>query len=365
MNILFILEHYYPYIGGVERMFCNLAEKLAEEGHQVRVITTRFKKELPKKEIINGVEIIRINLRNRFLFSFFGVFYFFRHTKGFDLFHTTSYNAALPAYIASFFRFKPAIITFHEYWNKLWNKLPYLLPYAQKCYRLYEQVIISLPFKYFVGVSEFTANELKGRRPNANIRCIHNGLDYSRLPKRTKTGTNSPFTFTYFGRLGVSKGLDLILQATKQLKDKNADFNLHLIIPKTPKSLLNLILNQLQTEGIDKITTVFHELSDEELQNSLNNSDCMLIPSYSEGFCFAAAECSAMEHPYIHSGKGALAEVASGTTIKMDDFSAKGLASAMQKALDNEWEITEIKSFPLENQVNEYIKLYKEICHKK
>lgn len=362
MNILFILEHYYPNIGGVERMFSNLAEQLASEGHRVRVVTTLLKKDLPLLENRKGVEIIRIKLHNRFLFSLFGIFFFFKHTKGFDLIHTTSYNAAWPAFLASFLRGKPAIITFHEYWNKLWFKLPYLLPYAQKCYWLYEQIIVSLPFKYFIGVSDFTKHKLQKRRKNAKVIRIYNGLETNELAKRENCGTNDTFTFTYFGRLGVSKGLDLILKATQLLKNEKIDFRLKLIVPRVPASLLKLVSQIIEQEGIASIISLQHELTDEELQSQLNLSDCILIPSYSEGFCFAAAECSAMGHPYIHSGKGALSEVASGKTIRMNDFSAIGLSEAMKKAMNGEWEYSEIRNFPLKKQVAEYMSLYKEIC---
>lgn len=362
MNILFILEHYYPNIGGVERMFSNLAEQLASEGHRVRVITTLFKKDLPLLENRKGVEIIRIKLHNRFLFSFFGIFLFFKHTRGFDLIHTTSYNAALPAFLASFLRRKPAIITFHEYWNTLWFKLPYLLPYAQKCYWLYEQIIVSLPFKYFIGVSDFTKHKLQKRRKKANIIRIYNGLETGNLAKRENRRANETFTFTYFGRLGVSKGLDLILTATKLLKNEKFDFHLKLIIPKVPASLLKLVSQIIEQEEIANLISIQHELTDEELQSQLNSSDCILIPSYSEGFCFAAAECSAMGHPYIHSGKGALSEVASGKTIKMKDFSAPGLSEAMKRAMKGEWEYSKIRDFPLKKQVAEYMGLYKKIC---
>ena len=60
------------------------------------------------------------------------------------------------------------------------------------------------------------------------------------------------------------------------------------------------------------------------------------MPSYSEGFCFTAAEAVAMKIPLIHSGKGALKEVVAGKQLTMEEFSAQGLAQAMKKAMKGE-----------------------------
>ena len=39
MKILFVLENFYPNIGGVETLFKSLTEQLVREGHEVMVIT--------------------------------------------------------------------------------------------------------------------------------------------------------------------------------------------------------------------------------------------------------------------------------------------------------------------------------------
>ena len=58
IRILFILENYYPNIGGVETLFKSLAESLAnKKGYRVQVLTNRFDNSLPKTETINNVEV--------------------------------------------------------------------------------------------------------------------------------------------------------------------------------------------------------------------------------------------------------------------------------------------------------------------
>ncbi len=59
MKILYTTPRYYPYIGGVEYVVKTLAEKLADRGHQVTVLTGEPCINKPLKENINDVQIIK------------------------------------------------------------------------------------------------------------------------------------------------------------------------------------------------------------------------------------------------------------------------------------------------------------------
>ena len=206
MKILFILELYYPNIGGIEKLFKTLAEKLVEEGNEVTVITTRFRRGLPAEENLNGVHIKRLKISSRFVFTFFGVFGMLREAFSADIIHTTSYNAAFPARLAGLIARKRVIITFHEAWGKLWFKMPFTDKISKTLFFIYEQFILHLGFYRFVAVSDYTANSLArmGVSKKRIIR-IYNGLDYSKYDD-TNYSPPKEFTFTYFGRLGISKG---------------------------------------------------------------------------------------------------------------------------------------------------------------
>lgn len=360
MRILFILELYYPNIGGIEKLFKTLAEKLVEEGHSVKVITTRFSKNLPTSEIINGVEVNRLKIRSRFLFTFFGIFGMMKEAKNCDIIHTTSFNAALPARLAGCFARKKVLITFHEAWGKLWFKLPYAGFISRRLYYFYEWFILRLGFYRFIAVSDYTANSLKrlGVKDEKIIR-IYNGLDYNDFNSAKYSPTEN-FTVTYFGRLGISKGLDLILGAAPVFLTEYPDVHLQLILPDRPKSFLRKIKKGLQNLPQERYT-LRHNLSYSELQETLLNSTCVMIPSYSEGFCFAAAETIALGIPLISSGKGALSEVVSGKFITMDSQSSEGLLLALQKAYSGKWEETPIKQFHFNDTVEAYLSLYGEM----
>ena len=358
MKILFILEYYYPNIGGVEVLFKNLAENLVEDGHTVLVITNKSSKALLSKENINGVIVKRLPLLNRYLFTFLSLPWILIYGRKFDFFHTTSYNAALPSFLAAKILGKKCFITFHEVWAKLWYRLPNLNYFSRLLYYNYEKFILKLPFDKFIAVSKYTKCALitEGKRPDKVV-LIYNGIDYTAYEKFYHKEPPI-FTFTYFGRLGVSKGIFILLEAARIFFAENKNSKLKLIVPKKPVNDLKKVLKLINNYQLTPFVDLYHNLSSTELKNKLINSSCVIIPSYSEGFCFAAAEVVAMGIPLISSDQGALKEVVSGKFIKMDRLDSNSLLSAMIKAKQNDWTITPVNKFELIDCVNNYQSLY-------
>jgi len=110
----------------------------------------------------------------------------------------------------------------------------------------------------------------------------------------------------------------------------------------------------------DKVIFLDH-LPEEELKQTLLKSNCVVIPSYSEGFCYAAAECISMGIPVIVSGKAALKEVVSGKYIVMNEITSAGLKESLEKAYNNEWVKKPVKKFFLDDTVNNYLSVYSDL----
>jgi glycosyltransferase involved in cell wall biosynthesis len=62
MRILIALTYYRPHYSGLTIYVERLARALAAAGHQVTVLTSRFSPELPPSEIVDGVQIIRLEV---------------------------------------------------------------------------------------------------------------------------------------------------------------------------------------------------------------------------------------------------------------------------------------------------------------
>jgi glycosyltransferase involved in cell wall biosynthesis len=360
MKVVFVLEHYYPYLGGAEKLFKQLAEALAKHGNEVTVVTTKFKPNLPKAEILNGVKIKRVNCYNRFLFTVFSLPPLLRWCRQADIIHTTTYNAALPAWmIGKLYRIK-IILTFHEVWGKLWFKLPFLSRIERWVFYAFEALITRLPFHCYIAVSMATAQSLQESGvPKKKIKHIYNGIDYDRF-KIFRHQPPKVFNLLYFGRSGVSKGLDLLLPAWGIFTQKHPEVVLQLILPRYPNSLYHnieqLIAKHCSTEKVLR----FHDLSEEELFTKISEVSAVVIPSYSEGFCFAAAEATAIGTPIISSGKKALAEVVSGKYLEMKSQTTDALVDAIEEAYHGRWLYRPLQFFSLQRTLASYLTIYEE-----
>lgn len=60
MKILMALTYYYPHWTGLTVFAQRLAEGLAARGHQVTVVTARYRRDLAADEVHNGVRVVRV-----------------------------------------------------------------------------------------------------------------------------------------------------------------------------------------------------------------------------------------------------------------------------------------------------------------
>ncbi len=102
MNILIILNSFYPSIGGVEKVIENYCLELIRSGHKIWVLT--FKKgqiseldlrKTPNMEEYKGIKIIRIENRFYGIWLFIYLLRLFKNIK-FDIIHTTDFWALFP-----------------------------------------------------------------------------------------------------------------------------------------------------------------------------------------------------------------------------------------------------------------------------
>lgn len=59
MNVLLVLSYYDPHVSGLTIYVKRLAAALAQRGHRVTVLTSRYDPSLPAEEVIDGVRVVR------------------------------------------------------------------------------------------------------------------------------------------------------------------------------------------------------------------------------------------------------------------------------------------------------------------
>ena len=65
MKVLLVLTYYHPHVSGLTIYVKRLATMLAQRGHQVTVLTSRYDPALPAEEVIDGVHVVRAPVQLR------------------------------------------------------------------------------------------------------------------------------------------------------------------------------------------------------------------------------------------------------------------------------------------------------------
>jgi D-inositol-3-phosphate glycosyltransferase len=376
MNILFVLENYLPHIGGVEILFMNLAERLVKKGHDVSIVTHRMKNSL-NYEQINGVKVYRVGcLGSRYLFTFLSIGKVLKLAGKADIIHTTTFNGAPPSWLASKLKKKPSVITVHEVWIGKWNELTEMSWFNSLIHDLLERFIYGLSFDRYVSVSNSTKRALEKirKKDKKKIQTIYNGVDYEhwnpkkydRKKTREKLGLKDEFLLFCYGRPGVSKGIEYVIEAMPKILQTISNAKLLLVLSKDPayKKRYEMIKNRIIGLGIKDKVILKDPVSYNELPNFHKASDCVIIPSLSEGFGFTAAESVAMQVPVIATDNASLPEVVSGKFLLIPPKDKDEIAKAIGKIYDKKYNKTNIKRFEWSETVKNYIDLYEVLLKK-
>ena len=371
MKILFVLDYYAPYIGGVETVFVNLAERLVKWGHSVSVITSK----LPNTkdfEVFNGVNVYRIPVpkkNGRFWFTFVSIPSIWKLAKNCDIVHTTTWNGVFPAWLVAKLRRKPCVITVNEVdvsWELITKRW-----FSAFILMFFERIIFSLPFDRYITISQFTHNTLiKHFNISAErVDAIYPGIDYDLFdPKkangskiREKLNLENKFIYMYFGRPGFTKGVEYLIQAVPLISKRIFKSKLLLLLAGDPKDRYESIVKMISDLDIKDKIDLLDPVPREELPNYIAASDCVVVPSLSEGFGFTAVEACAMEKRIVASDAGSLSEVVSGKYVLVESRNPESIAEGIERIYKDEVEDTGEKIFSWDACVEKYLNVYKDI----
>jgi len=372
MRILFCLDFYPPHIGGAEILFGNLAEGLSQSGHEVQVIT-QLVKGSKRKEARNGVNITRIPcLGTRYLFPLLCLPTLFRLARQADIIHATTFASTLPSWLVSKLTGKPMVLTVHEVWLGKWQLFSDASAISNFINNIIEHIIYFFNYRNYVAVSNATAKALaEAGVDTKKITVIHNGIDYGfwnfrqgqRDAMRRRLSFDGKFVFLFTGRPGRSKGLMVLMQAFTQIHARHKNAHLLAIVSDNAavKSERNAIAKFIASNGLDECVTMLPPVPYGELPSYVSCADTVVVPSFSEGFGYAAAEACALARPVIASDNASLPEVVSGKVRLVPPRNPDALADAMEKAINGDFETIPPKRFLIEDNVRAHATLYRRI----
>jgi D-inositol-3-phosphate glycosyltransferase len=369
MKLLFVLDYYFPYMGGSEILFKTLAEGMVKKGHDVSVLTM-LNSDAKPTETLNGVKIRRLRSTNhifpRFVFMLQAFFWLLFHGKQYDLLHTTSCGSSISTWLVSKLRTIPAVITVHEVIGKNWKSLYQKNSLVALGYRILERIMVTLPYDKHICVSHSTRKGLlKYGVKRKGTAVVHNALDYAHWnPKKYTIAVRKnlglkkqDFVYLFYGRPGVSKGVEYLIKAIPEILEKIPQSKAVLLMGTEPRDQYDKMKRLLEKYGNGSV--ILHKpVPYKQLPGYIKSCDCVVVPSITEGFGYCVAESCAMGKPVVASNTTSIPEVVSGKFIIIPPKQPHAIADALLKIKHKKYMKTPLKKFTKDHMITDYEALY-------
>jgi glycosyltransferase involved in cell wall biosynthesis len=338
MKILYVLDFFYPYKGGVVYSFLNLAKELAKRGHDITIVTS-LGDAAKKFEVVDGIKVYRFG-KGRFssLVSMFFKLLFWK--ERYDLVHTSTYQSIIPAYFYSKLKRTPKLVTIHEIWSlKEWLEFFGL---KGLFYFLEERILLLFPFDFYFMPSRHTREDAVNLAgiPSEKSKIIPHGIEDLFSPKlkkykklirsKYKIPDGMPIGF-FSSKATTFKGIYHLLDAVEMVAEKTNNIKFIFFIYKDREY-------EKFTKRIERTNTLRNSIilvtnpGREDLAKYIAASDFALVPSLTEGFCLAAADYASMGTPVIAFRNSCLPEVLdSKSTLFVKSGDSEQLAEAILK----------------------------------
>lgn len=314
MKILMIQHRFFPAIGGSENHVALLSRELIKRGRQVTVYTTTSltnkdtslftpTPQLPKKEVLNGVEIRRFDVLFRY-WSFNLVPEMFKQIKRklreFDVVHAHQYHLT-SSIIACYYAKKygiPFILTGHDL------IIPESLPRTAKLLkRLYDLTFGRYLLKNSTRLIALTEDHIRQYTERggdiSKIRIIPNGIELDKY-KNTKTSwdiiakygiDNEDKVLLFVGRIEKYKGIQDVIEAMPEILKEFPEAKF-IVVGKDYGFRGELEKMEKKLNVGDRIIFTGSVLED-KLIELYRRADIFILPSKMEGFGIVLLEAMA------------------------------------------------------------------------
>ena len=347
LNIILVSLTFAPDTqDGAAKFFTGIYNYLKNRGHNVKVITGKWNRDLSDPNIIQ-LNIIRKRFLWFPLFNLSTVKYL--RKLEFDIIHGNSPKGVLPIILSNQKQF---ISTIHD-----------LGPFETSFTRIpIEKYLIKLAVRrstYITTCSNFIRKEIKHYIPEVDIKNIFNLYSaiedkYKPLPLeakklKQKLHIEGPIIL-YIGRITKYKGVENIIEAYKIAKKEIP--NLNLVMGGKPDFYMEKIYQDWKQKYRDIHFAGF--ISEKEIPIYYSMGDVFVTYSYaSEGFGLTPIEAIACGTPVICSSMIAYKEVLQDNAIFVPPMNSQQLAGEMVSLIkDNS------KREALINKAQKFIKRY-------
>lgn len=354
----------------------EVSQGLAQLGHEVHVITAHYQG-LPRQEVLEGVQVLRIpagrrslhraSLVDMFFFVISGIWFALGHLRRWrpDVIHV---HFAVPsgpvAWAVSRFTGIPYVLTAHlgdvpgGVPDKTANWFRWIYPFTPAIWRNATRV---------VAVSNHTRQLALEHYP-VDIQVIPNGVDRERL-NPGELCVNRPPRILFAGRFVSQKNPLQIIETLKALQDLEWDCVLAGDGPLREK-----MTHQIRSFGLEDRIRLTGWVAPEEVIQWMRSSDILFMPSHSEGLPVVGVQSLAMGLAIVASPSGGFIDLVDhGTNGYLIDVTRpEGYETALRELLSDPERLLEARqasrrkaqAFDLHAIVRAYEALFLAVAHR-
>lgn len=367
LRILMVISQFYPLLGGAEQQALNLAKGLMRNGIEVSILTRQIKG-LSQFEEIQGIPVYR-SIRTVPAGKLFGLFYFItvflfllKMKDSYDIIH---------CHLAQGFHSPAALLMKALFKKKVIIKIGATGPLSD--FRMLQDVLFGNFFlrqlqhadRIIVVCDQASREAQRAGIPFSSIVQVPNGVDIEHFKPSSDCKKKNIITFA--GRLDYMKGIHVLLEAFKMLKQKEGDILLHIIGDGPDKKKLLLMAEKL---GIKDFVVFYGEVHD--ISPLLRESAVFVLPSLSEGLSNVVLEAMACGLPVVATKVGGNGDIikdgVNGTLVEPEK--PQQLSDALEKIIRThglairmgfEARATVEERFALDMIIERYGTLYSEV----
>lgn len=306
MRVCLVYDCLYPYtVGGAERWYRNLAERLVADGHEVTYLTLRQWERGERLDLDPRVRVVcagpRMALytgpRRRVLpplvFGAGVLWHLLRHGRRYDVVHTASfpYFSLLAAGLARPLARFSLVVDWHEVWSRdYWRE--YLGPLGGRIGSAVQRLCARLPQRAFC-FSRLHAARLREEGLRGEVTVLEGEYAGSLRPP---TAVPAEPLVVFAGRMIPEKraplGVAGVVAAARRIPGLRGVF-----FGDGPER--QAVLDAITAHGAEHTISAPGFVESERLEQVLASALCMLLPSQREGYGMVVVEASAHAVPAV------------------------------------------------------------------
>ena len=306
MRICLIYDCLYPHtVGGAERWYRNLAERLAADGHEVTYLTRR-QWSRGTDPGVPGVKVIAVapqlplytgsgrrTITEPLLFGLGTLWHLLRQGRRYDVVHTASFpyfHLLMAALVRPLGRYR-LVVDWHEVWTlEYWRE--YLGRVPGRIGHTVQRMCLALPQRAFC-FSRLHANRLSEFGLNGEATVLQ-GEDAGPLDLHTPQDAKPVVVFA--GRHIPEKRAPALVPAFAIVRERLPELRLEFFGdgPDRPE-----VLRLVRELSLEDVVTAHGFVPAEQLDAALQTALCMVLPSRREGYGLVVVEASAQATPSV------------------------------------------------------------------